>query len=744
MIFSEALAYLAVVCAGGLALFVFLRRPPEPIWPSLFFVTGAAFVWALGEALTSFVMTSPSAYWTALLLDYVGILLLPPVWWLFALRFAELHGRPVRWAGVGVKYGPLVLAAILWVVLLTNPWHGAFIVPHVGAPNDYRLWWFVQAAVAYLLLIAVTVLFLWLRWTLRGTAVRRQLDIMLAATLISPAFNLLYVTRTVDVGFDLTIVSFVIATGIFVFGIYRHQLFVLSPITLQHVIRGDHDGLLILDRNHRLLQANPAAEDLLGRDSLRPHADVFSVLAERLSETDSGDPVGPPEQLRETLLRTADPQVGHVFGLRHPTCHWVRIESSTIPGRKGETIGTGIRLSDITAQKRVEEERRNFETRVQHAQKLESLGVLAGGIAHDFNNLLMAIMGNADLAMQELPDDSPAHPSVEEIKQASRRAAALCEQMLAYAGEGRFIVEPTSINTIVEDLVHLLRTSIGKKAVLNIHLGHDLPAINADASQIQQVVMNLITNASESLGDEIGKINITTGVMECGEDCLSQNYLRDELPGGPYVYLRVADTGCGMDEDTQEKLFEPFYSSKFTGRGLGLSAVLGIIRGHSGAIVLDSALGHGTTVEVFFPAISSAAPTAEEEEDQTDEEWRGTGTLLLVEDEKAVREVGERMLQSLGFDVLTAVDGVEALELYRKHMDEIVCVVLDLTMPRMDGHETIVQLKAIREDVRVLLVSGFSESEVSARVGPGSVSAFMQKPFGVAALRAKLRAVLAP
>jgi signal transduction histidine kinase/CheY-like chemotaxis protein len=742
MSLSEVLSYLAVVSAGGLGVFVFLRRPPEPIWPSLFFVVASAFVWALGEALTSFVVTTPFSYWVALVFQYVGVLWLPPVWWLFALGFAELQGRPVRWAGSFVKYAPLGIAAMLWIALLTNSWHGEFLVPHLDAPNDYRVGWYIQAGLAYFLLVAVSALFLWLRWTMRRSTVRRQLDIMLAATLISPVFNLLYVTRTVDVGFDITVVSFVVATAIFVFGIYRHQLWVLSPITLQHLIRGDRDGLLILDGIDQLLHANPAAEELLGSDVLRPHTEVFPILAERIVPEGAGGAAWSLDQLRETLLTQDDSPTGHVYKFRHPTHQWVRIEATPIPDRKGRDIGMGLRLIDITDVKRAEEERKNFEGRVQHAQKLESLGVLAGGIAHDFNNLLMAILGNAELALREMSGESTAREAIVEIEKASLRASALCRQMLAYAGKGNFVVGPIDLNGVVEELVHLLRTSIGKKAVLNLHLGSDLPPINADASQLQQVVMNLITNASESLGEVSGKITITTGVEECDQTRLSLNYLQDDLPDGQYVFLRVADTGCGMNLDTQEKVFEPFFSSKFTGRGLGLSAVLGIIRGHSGAIILESSLGHGTTFEVLFPALPPGPPTPRGRASESPDEWHGSGTILLVDDEAAVRDVGARMLQALGFVVLTAEDGFQALDLYGAHRDEIVCVVLDLTMPKMDGYETIHRLQAIGGHVPIVLASGFGEDDVSARVEAGAVAGFIPKPYRLAMLEDRLRRVL--
>ena len=395
--------------------------------------------------------------------------------------------------------------------------------------------------------------------------------------------------------------------------------------------------------------------------------------------------------------------------------------------------------------KRAEEERQSLQAQVQQAQKLESLGVLTGGIAHDFNNLLMAILGNADLAIQDLPEVSPVRLFIEEIDKASRRAADLCRQMLAYSGHGRFVVKSIDVNELVEEMAYLLKTSISKKIALNLHLKRGLPGVEADAAQTQQVVMNLITNASEAVGEESGEITISTGAMVCSREYLSRSYLHEEQPEGDYVYVEVADTGCGMDEETRAKIFEPFFSTKFTGRGLGLAATLGIVRGHKGAIMLDSTPGEGTTFRVLFPALAEEADaSAAAGESPTAAEWAGCGPVLLVDDEEAVQNPVKRMLERMGLTVLTASDGREAVDLFTKHSDEISCVLLDFSMPRMDGEETLRELRRVKDDVRVILSSGYPAQHIEERFAGQDIAAFVQKPYQIEVLAETLRAVLGP
>ncbi|MCP4550101.1 MAG: response regulator [bacterium] len=405
---------------------------------------------------------------------------------------------------------------------------------------------------------------------------------------------------------------------------------------------------------------------------------------------------------------------------------------------------------DISARKRAETEKLTLERQVQHAQKLESLGVLAGGIAHDFNNLLMAILGNSDLALHKLSPMAPARHHIEEIEKATIRAADLAKQMLAYSGKGRFVLEPIQCNELVEEMAHLLKVSISKKAVLKFNPAENLPTFDGDVTQIRQILMNLIINASEAIGEKSGTIALSTGAMHCDlaylED-VSQTLLGSNdnpLPEGIYIYFEVADTGCGMDDETITNIFDPFFTTKFTGRGLGMSAVLGIVRGHKGAIKVYSEVGRGTTFKILIPAndLSATESGWTEVNEQEGGDWRGSGTVLVVDDEEAICAVGMQMVESMGFSALTAPDGREAVQLFRDNADDIVCVLLDLTMPHMNGEEAFREMRRIKPDAVVILCSGYNEQDATQRFSGKGLAGFIQKPYNLATIKGELMRVL--
>jgi PAS domain S-box-containing protein len=378
--------------------------------------------------------------------------------------------------------------------------------------------------------------------------------------------------------------------------------------------------------------------------------------------------------------------------------------------------------------KLAEQERLELEAQVRHAQKLESLGILAGGIAHDFNNLLTGVLGNLELGLMMIGSSSPARTHIEEARRSAERAADLSRQMLAYSGKGSFVIQAVDLNAIVTEIGNLLEVSVAKKVALSYDLARDLPPVVADVTQLHQVVLNLITNASDSMGEDGGVVTLRTGTRHCDRTYLSSTYFDDRLPEGDYLFLEVSDTGCGMDRETMLRIFDPFFTTKFTGRGLGLASALGIVRGHSGAIKVDSAPGVGTTFTVLLPVGDRDSAACVVSESESVGEVTG-GTVLLVDDEDAVREIGMRLLEQAGFDVVDASDGYEAVEYFRAHADEISCVLLDLTMPKMDGEETYRELKRIRDDVRVVLSSGFSEQDVIGRFAEGGIAGFVQKPY---------------
>jgi nitrogen-specific signal transduction histidine kinase/CheY-like chemotaxis protein len=386
-------------------------------------------------------------------------------------------------------------------------------------------------------------------------------------------------------------------------------------------------------------------------------------------------------------------------------------------------------------------ERRRVTERLQRTQKLESLGVLAGGIAHDFNNLLTGIMGNASMALEELPGDASVRGNLEAVVNASERAAALTRQLLAYAGKGRFVIERIDLSKLVRDISELVRTSIPRTIQLQLDLAEAMPCIEGDAAQIQQLVMNLVINAAEATAEhETGTVRIRTAIEEVNPVSIDQMIAPNGIAPGKYVALEVRDGGCGMDALTLSRIFDPFFTTKFTGRGLGLAAVMGIVGGHKGALRVDSIPGKGSSFKALFPACEGQPAKVHTASPQR--QFAGYGTILVVDDEDAVRQTAKSALQSYGYRVVLAQNGEEGVNLFRELRDEISVVLLDMTMPVMSGEEAFTRIKRIREDIRVVLSSGYDETEATRRFTGKGLAGFVQKPYTAAGLAAKMKRAL--
>jgi two-component system, cell cycle sensor histidine kinase and response regulator CckA len=489
----------------------------------------------------------------------------------------------------------------------------------------------------------------------------------------------------------------------------------------------------------QIFYLSPAYEQVWGRTRESLYAEPLSWI-DTVFEEDRAKVIADIEDKVANRIPKADfPE----YRIHRPdgSMRWIQARAYPILDAEGNIYRIAGIATDITEKKEANREREQLEAQMQHAQKLESLGVLAGGIAHDFNNLLMGILGNADLALNDVPDSSPIRASLDDIINASRKAADLCRQMLAYSGKGQFIVEELNVNEVVQEIGHLLSVSVSKKAVLQYALADAVPAVRADSSQLRQVIMNLITNASEAIGDIDGVIAVTTSVQYCSESFLNATYINEGQAPGNYVCLEIRDTGCGMDETTVRNIFDPFYTTKFTGRGLGLAAVLGIIRGHRGALSVDSSPGKGTDFKIFLPALETPAPPVQPKTNNGDD-WYPTGTILLVDDETTVLQVGQRMLKKVGFSVESAENGQDAVELFQKQHENLTAVVLDLAMPKMNGIETFHAMQKINANVPVLLSSGYDESEVLQQYDTSGLAGFIQKPYRINDLKAILKAVL--
>jgi PAS domain S-box-containing protein len=377
-----------------------------------------------------------------------------------------------------------------------------------------------------------------------------------------------------------------------------------SELRYRRVFECAHDGILILNADTGQIEdANPFMTDLLGYTH-----DQF--VGKQLWE------IGLFNDIEQSKAAFCELQAKGTIRYddlplqdKNGVCRQVEFVSNVYDVGDQKAIQCNIR--DITQRKRAEQEKLNLERRLVHAQRLESIAVLAGGIAHDFNNILAGIMGYADLVQSRLPESESAREDIEVIKKSVRRAADLTRQLLAFAGEGKLVVEPVNLSQLVEDSNKMLTMCVSEKATVTYNLASDLPTTLADTSQIHQVILNLVINASEALGEQSGVIAISTDAIQCNAaDCAAFGGGGD-LPEGRYVRLEVADTGCGMDQDTMGKVFDPFFTTKFTGRGLGLAAVHGIVRGHKGAIRVFSEPAKGTKFQVLFPASDAiASPSA--------------------------------------------------------------------------------------------------------------------------------------
>jgi CheY-like chemotaxis protein len=382
------------------------------------------------------------------------------------------------------------------------------------------------------------------------------------------------------------------------------------------------------------------------------------------------------------------------------------------------------------------------------AQKLESLGVMAGGIAHDFNNLLQSILGNMELASMKLPSDAAPQKYIANAIISGKHAAHLTNLMLTYLGKGLTTKKELNLNELVRDNTEMLRTAASAAVSVELFLSPDLPHITADIAHMQQVVMNLITNAAESILEQPGFVRITTGIQSCDQAGLAASLLEEKPAPGRYVFLEVKDNGCGMSEETLQRLFDPFFTTKFTGRGLGMSAVLGIIRIHNGALFVESEPGKGTTFRVLFPIPDSAPPATTEEpvssppQTSTFQESSLSGLVLVVDDERAVLKICTKMVQLCGFTVMTACDGIDAVAKFREQADEIVIVLMDLTMPNMDGITAMDEIYRIRPDTKVIISSGFNKEELSERITSQPPCGFIRKPYSMNVLEAEMRRVM--
>lgn len=462
--------------------------------------------------------------------------------------------------------------------------------------------------------------------------------------------------------------------------------------------------------------------EFFSRYEIEPRPNTITTLFECIHPEDRPS----FERLFQGEITTGDRLEGDFRIASDTRGYWLFMLEAAIDGTGGKTLH-GITV-DVTS--RVLEQRRQVAEgiKLQESQRMESLGVMAGAIAHDFNNLLHVIMLNSDLAKQYLKPDSQSATSIDRVITTVDRAAELCSELLAYSGRGNFIIEPFDIESLVSDMRSLLEISTPKGVTIESSSDASNPKVRGDITQIRQVILNLITNAGEALDNSGGNINIEIGNQTCEKDFIHEKNWLEEVAPGDFVRISVKDNGCGMDDATMQRIFDPFFSTKETGHGLGLSAVLGIVRGHNGAIEFESAIGEGTTVTLLLP-VSDNATEVQQTRPLELQTTPGGGVILFADDEPDIRALARTVLEEAGYEVVVASNGFEAISQFEQHKDRLHLVILDLMMPNKTGLEAYLEIAEIDDSVPVVFSSGFNEKEALDKLPPKTRSAFLKKPY---------------
>ncbi len=509
----------------------------------------------------------------------------------------------------------------------------------------------------------------------------------------------------------------------------------------ENIVNTVREPLVVLNEEMHVVSANDSFYRMFGVTSEETQGNLLYDLGDR-----QWDIPRLHELLEEILPEKAevrDFEVDHVFPeIGHKILFLNARQVIRGWGEEGRKLIL-LAIEDITDRKRLEKERLEIQHKLLEAQKLQSLAVMAGGIAHDFNNQLAAVLGNLELALMNRALDPKARQKIENAITAAKRSAELSHQMQTYSGNTLRVFIYLDLNELAHKKEDLLKSAVSKTTTLHFEICKGLAFIRGDADQIQLIITNLIMNASEGIGDKDGYVTLTTGVMYCDEAYLGRSRLEEKPEPGRFVFLEVTDTGCGMDAETQRRIFDPFYSTKFWGRGLGMAEVIGIIKGHLGAIIVDSEVGKGTKIRVLFPASEKAQVMGVvEPKAAAPDSGAGRKTILVVDDEELVRELSVEWLELLGYDTIAAVDGAEGVRIFRERLNEIDMVLLDFVMPRMNGIEAFEELIRIKPDVKVIFSSGYTQDVIRQRFSGLLPASILHKPYDMDILKAELERLL--
>jgi signal transduction histidine kinase len=590
---------------GVLAL---TRFPKTPVSRTFRGFGLCAALWALGDLVAGH---APDLFWKqiGITIHYSGAIFLPSLWWILALRWAEERGAapPMdarRWIRV-----PLVFAAAMWLVMVTNPWHGRFLVPVLGWRNLYGPLWWVMALPNYALILGAFAVAIRVLRRSRSPGVRRQGALMIAASGLTLVAHWVYVSG-VGTGANATILVLAVAATILAVGMLRDGLFEVMPAALSVIASDNPDGLVVARRDGRVIYANARARAALAPARLDKETPLPSLLGSRLLRSD-GAPLAAPTGFssQESWWRTVLESEDALYRYGTDDVRWLRISVRPVGGLAGRLLAHCLRIRDVTDEQRAEIE-------LRRARRLESVAELALGVAHDFHNLLTVVKANAELLADHLPANPELQRKLSKILRSSQQATELADHLQLYAGAAEPVRAALDLSALARDMLEMLDSEvstapIGTRIQIELGLATQPLSVEADATQLRQLVLNLFVNARDALGERGGEIRISTGHSWLDPARAPHVVLGRDRLAADYCYLRVSDTGSGMEPETQERIFEPFFSTKGKHRGIGLSTVLGIARSHDAVLELESRVGWGTAFTLHFPIAEGDADPAE-------------------------------------------------------------------------------------------------------------------------------------
>lgn len=694
---------IAVITAN--VVFVLSRWSPNQLSPWLQIGVFAPFLFAVGSLGAEFYTHDALANVLSLQLLYSGLIWTVTSWWLTTVQMAMMQGMIWRIPGWLWRNLPLTLAALAWASSLTNPWHGLFITPIPGSRSEYGVLWYANGSILWTMILCTVLLAVYRHREAPYVSDRAQMRLCAFSAALPTVLNATYTLAPTPVQFDPTTVGLAISTSMLVFSVYRGQLHPASTVRLEEWIGYDPLPGVLMDRNGRILFANKAVDNLFG--STPDRTAMTTWLADQLMADGT---TSTPAAIEAEPTR--------LWQLRRDPERWVQLERRPIRLR-GSELGSALFVHEET-------QRVRMDAALQSVRQVESLGLIAGGVAHDFNNLLVSITGNAELA-ELFADSDPirVREYLARIRRAGEQGADLARQLLTYAGRGSVALVPVQLNTVLTRTIEIRRASMPSNIAVQLDLTQNpAPVAYADSAHLAQIALNLVVNAEEALAARGGLIRVASGHKVLSESALKGMLGAQACTPGEFVYMVVQDDGPGMSQETLARMFDPFFSTKAVGRGLGLATTLGTVRSHHGCLEVVTSPGHGSRFTVYFPADTvSRIEVATRSRFST---RKPTGlTALLVDDNDSVRQVHLQMLELLGFRVVEQLDSPTAIT---EKTGSVDLAMIDLTMPGLPGIDLARQLLAINQYLPIILVSGYSmqvDETLPSNVG------YLQKPFTI-------------